>query len=69
MPIVESEGGRRVYLPPSSEKKIVAKRLITAPAKAKLIMVREEYLAITNGDPCAAAILHWLERRASWRTA
>jgi len=67
MPIVESEGGRRVYLPPSREKKIVAKRLITAPAKAKLIMVREEYLAITNGDPCAAAILHWLERWASWR--
>jgi len=67
MPIVESEGGRRVYLPPSREKKIVAKRLITAPAKAKFIQIREEYLAICNGDPCAAALLHWLERWASWR--
>ena len=45
----------------------MAKRLITAPAKAKFIQIREEYLAICNGDPCAAALLHWLERWASWR--
>lgn len=68
MPIVESEGWRDGYhRHPSREKKIVAKRLITAPPKVKLIMIREEYLAICNGDPCAAAILNWLERWASWR--
>ena len=69
MPIVESEGWRagKTVTPARTREKIVAKRLITAPAKAKFIQIREEYLAICNGDPCAAALLHWLERWASWR--
>jgi len=42
----------------------VGNRLITVPAKAHFVMVREEYLAITHGDPCAAAILNWAEQWA-----
>ncbi len=41
-------------------------RLINVPAKATMVIIREEFLAVTQGDACAAAILNWAERWAMW---
>lgn len=44
----------------------MSKRLINVPAKATMVIIREEFLAVTQGDACAAAILNWAERWAMW---
>lgn len=42
-------------------------RLVNVPATIKeMVIIRQEYLAITNGDACAAALLYWFERWAEW---
>lgn len=42
-------------------------QLVAVPAKLHKVIIRVEYLAITNGDACAAALLNGFERFTAWK--
>lgn len=61
----------RVTRRPIREKKTLSTeyQLIAVPERLHKVIIRIEYLAVCNGNPCAAALLNAFERLTAWKRA
>ena len=64
---LEHGTARRVDRRPIREKKTLDYQLIAVPDKLHKVIIRVEYLAVCNGNPCAAALLNAFERLTAWK--